>query len=122
QVVVEPSPDRMHVRIVETGDYGSSSSVNYTRLRTTQAQNLFILTPGDDFSGRDGDGFDKRGHAVRGDLGVVHYEVSRHGRLRFRSFPIVICEGGGSPPFGLYLWAAAAAGTTYSENFVAGRP
>src|SRR4029077_13762166 len=40
QVVVEPAPDRMHVRIVETRDDGPSAPVNYERLRTAQAQNL----------------------------------------------------------------------------------
>src|ERR1700720_2035382 len=43
QVVVEPAPDRMHVRIVETRNDGSSTSVNYARLRAPQAQNFFIL-------------------------------------------------------------------------------
>src|SRR5260370_38320535 len=43
QVVVEPAPDRMHRRIVETKDDGSSAPVNYSRLRTPQAPNLVIL-------------------------------------------------------------------------------
>src|SRR5580704_1467329 len=34
QVVVEPAADRVHVRIVETRDDGSSAPVNYPRLRT----------------------------------------------------------------------------------------
>ena len=73
-VVVEPAPDRMHVRIVETRDDRSSAPVNYARLRTPQTQNLVILADSGDFSGRYGDGFDKRGHPIRGDLGVVQYE------------------------------------------------
>src|ERR1700675_3043551 len=44
QVVVEAATNRMHVRIVEARDDGSPASVNYARLRTSQAQNLFILT------------------------------------------------------------------------------
>src|SRR5260370_2492357 len=43
QVVVESATDRMYVRIVSTGDDGSSAPVNYPRVRTTQAQTLVIL-------------------------------------------------------------------------------
>jgi len=52
-------------------------------LRASQAQNFFILAHGGYPAGRYGDRFDKRGHPVRGDLGVVQYELSRHGSLRF---------------------------------------
>jgi hypothetical protein len=63
-------------------------------LRTPQAQNLVILAHSGYLSGRYGDGFDKRGHAIRGDLGVVQYEFSRHGNLPF-SFSNWIEKGGG---------------------------
>jgi hypothetical protein len=76
----------MHVRIVETRDDGSSAPVNYARLRAPQAQNLFILTRSSYPSGRYGDRFGKRGYPVRGDLGVVQYELSGHGSLRFEFF------------------------------------
>src|ERR1700692_2031669 len=39
KVVVEPAADGMHMRIVEAGGDGSSSTVNYARVRTPQAQN-----------------------------------------------------------------------------------
>jgi hypothetical protein len=73
----------MHVRIVQTRDDGSSASVNYARLRAAKAQNLGILAYSGYLSARYGDRFDKRGDPVRGDLGVVQYELSRHGGLRF---------------------------------------
>src|SRR5437868_3964224 len=102
QVVVEPASDRMHVRIVETRYDGSSAPVNYPRLRATQAENLVIVANSSYLSGRYGDRFDKRGHPVRGDLGVVQYELSRHSSLRFGS-----CNGlrwaEEAPPFGFYL-------------------
>src|SRR5712671_4315511 len=99
QVVVEPASDRMYVGIVEAWDDGSPAPVNYARLRAAKAENLFIVANSRYLSGRYGDGFDKRGHPVRGDLGVVQYEVSRHSSLRFGS-----CNGlrraEEAPPFG----------------------
>src|SRR6266404_5805557 len=56
--------------------------VNYARVRAAKAENLVIVANSRYLSGRYGDGFDKRGHPVRGDLGVVQYEVSRHSSLR----------------------------------------
>jgi len=58
-------------------------AVNYARVRATKAENLVIVANSRYLSGRYGDGFDKRGHPVRGDLGVVQYELSRHSSLRF---------------------------------------
>jgi hypothetical protein len=55
-------------------------------LRAPQAQNFFILARSGYLSGRYGDGFDKRGHVIRGDLGVVQNEVSRHSSLLFEFF------------------------------------
>jgi hypothetical protein len=49
----------MHVRIVEARDDGSPASVNYARLRTSQAQNLIILTHSGYLSGRYGNRFYK---------------------------------------------------------------
>jgi hypothetical protein len=74
-------------------DDGSPAPVNYARLWAPQAQNFFILTHSGYFSGRYGDGFNKRGHPVRGDLGVVQYKLSRHGNLPFR-FSKWIKKGG----------------------------
>src|SRR6266446_9912772 len=71
QVVVEPAPDRMHVRIVEAWDDGSLAPINYVRVRATKTENLVIVADSSYLSRRYGDRFDKRGHAVRGDLGVV---------------------------------------------------
>jgi len=71
----------MHVRIVETWNDGSPPPVNYARLRAPQAQNFFILAHSGYLSGRYGDRFDKRGNPVRGDLGVVQYELNEHGNL-----------------------------------------
>jgi len=65
-------------------------------LRAPQAQNLFILAHGGYLSGRYGDRFDKRRHAVRGDLGVVQYEFSRHGNFPFRFCKWIEKGGGGS--------------------------
>jgi hypothetical protein len=86
----------MHVRIVETRDDGSSVSVNYPCLWATQPQNFFILAHSGYLSGRYGYGFDKRGHRVRGDLGVVQYELSRHSSSPFQVFPKGIEKGGGN--------------------------
>ena len=73
----------MHVRIVETRDDSPSAPVNYARLRAPQAQNLFILTRSGYPSRRYSNRFNKRGYPVRGDLGIVQYEISRHSSLRF---------------------------------------
>jgi hypothetical protein len=72
----------MHVGIVEAGDDGSPASVNDARLRAPQEQNLSVLTRSSYPSVRYGDRFDKRGYPVRGNLGVVQNELSRHGSLR----------------------------------------
>jgi len=90
------------VGIVETGYDGSSSTINYARLRTPQAQNFFILAHSGYLSGRNGDGLGKRGYPVRGDLSVVQNELSRHGNFPFR-FSKWIERAEEAPPFGLYL-------------------
>src|SRR5260370_25268534 len=72
--------------MVETGDDGSSPTVNCARLRASHAQNFFILAHGGYPAGPFCDRFGKRGHPVRGDLGVVQYELSRNGSLRFEFF------------------------------------
>jgi len=48
-----------------------------------KGENLVFVANSRYLSGRYGDGFDKRGHSVRGDLGIVQYELSRHSSLRF---------------------------------------
>jgi hypothetical protein len=56
------------------------------RLRAAQAQNFFILTRSGYLSRCYGDSFNKRGHPVCGDLGVVQNELSGHGNLPFSFF------------------------------------
>ncbi len=78
-------------------------------------ENLFILAHSGYLSGRNGDGFDKRGYSVRGDLSVAQYEFSRHGSLRSEFFKMglrkaergsalpalfVSCQGGWNYIFG----------------------
>jgi hypothetical protein len=55
-------------------------------LWTAKTQNLVIVAGSGYLSGGYGDRFDKRGQSVRGDLGVVQNEFSRHGSLRFELF------------------------------------
>src|SRR5580704_2258613 len=59
QVVVEPAPDRMHVRIVEAGDDGSSPPINYVRVRAMKTENLVIVADSSYLSARYGDRFHK---------------------------------------------------------------
>jgi hypothetical protein len=76
-------------------DDGSPAPVNYARLRAAKAHNL-VVTDSSYLSSRDGNRLYKRGYAVCGDLGVVQYELSRHGNLPYRFSKWIEKGGGGS--------------------------
>ena len=58
-VVIQAAPDRVHVRIVETGDHRSPVSINDFGFRAPQPENLLVSSPGADLSSGDGYSFDK---------------------------------------------------------------
>jgi len=118
---MEPTADRMHMGVVETGDDRSPLSVNDPCHRAAQPKDLIVCTGGADCSGGNGNRFDKRWHSICRDFSVVKYCVNCHGV--FLNNKTLLFRGQGSPALHKpYLCASSGVGITYSGNSVAGAP
>src|SRR5580658_8431149 len=82
----------MHVGVIESRNDGAPPTVDNAGRRPAQTQSLFIATGRSHFSIRNSERLDKRGHLIRGDLGVVQDNVSRHRNLLLH-FSIAVGNG-----------------------------
>src|ERR1700722_18295569 len=90
--------------------------VNYASVYAAKSENLVIVADGCDRSARYSNCFDKRGHAVRGDLGVVQNELGRHSNLPFR-FSKWIEKGGGGSALRVLLVGCSCSGNCVLGKF-----
>src|ERR1700745_3463792 len=93
----------MHMRIIETRNNGTPAAVDEAGRGPAQTENLFVSTGGSHLSIRNSDRLHKRGHFIRGDLGVVQDDFSRHTSLLLRFLSPVRTGGSKLPPCSLLV-------------------